>query len=162
MKWKPLLYTILTLALLILLIFNTLSADCIILRTIVFVFDIRCALEYLRILSICVAYGCVYLLVGRLATLLYSHLLQHSFDLSLAQRGTCKCACVYIYVYVYVYIYIRISVCLRAYTQHMYWIFWVVRSLKLNVATNARSIPCIARIAAGHHAQAWPIRSQGL
>jgi hypothetical protein len=60
MKWKPLLHTILALALLILLIFNTLPADYIILRTIVFVFDVRYALEYLRILSICVAYGCAY------------------------------------------------------------------------------------------------------
>jgi len=63
MKWKPLLYTILALALLvllILLIFNIFSADYIILRTIVFVFNVRYALEYLYILSICVVYGCLY------------------------------------------------------------------------------------------------------
>jgi hypothetical protein len=63
MKWKPLLYTILILILLILLllillVFKTLSADYIILRTVVFIFDIGYALGHLRILSICVVYGC--------------------------------------------------------------------------------------------------------
>ena len=61
MKWKPLLYTPPTLnlliLLLILLIFNTFSTNYIIFRAIVFVSDIRCDLGYLRILSICVAYG---------------------------------------------------------------------------------------------------------
>ena len=63
MKWKPLLYTILTLTLLALptlLIFDTLSTDYIILRTIVFMFNVRYALVYLRILSICLAYNCIY------------------------------------------------------------------------------------------------------
>jgi len=63
MKWKPLLYIILTLTLLALptlFIFDTLSTDYIILRTIVFVFNVRYALVYLCILSICLAYNCAY------------------------------------------------------------------------------------------------------
>jgi len=68
MKWKLLLYTILTLTLLSFLIFNTLFINYTILRTIIFIFNVRYALEYLRILSICVAYSCINLL-------LYSHLL---------------------------------------------------------------------------------------
>jgi len=46
-----------TLIPLIPLIFNTLSTNYIIFRTIIFVFNVRCNLGYLCILSICVVYS---------------------------------------------------------------------------------------------------------